>query len=53
MSFMVEGWFRDKDENTICQEGYRKKQKTLPENQGDMEATVDSAHQDHFSKWRL
>jgi hypothetical protein len=43
---MVRGWFRDKDETSTCQEGYRKKQKTHPENREDTEIKADSGRAD-------
>ena len=53
MGFVVKGWFRDKDEKTICPEGYRKKQKTHQENQEGLEAKEGFAQVDHFSEWLL
>jgi hypothetical protein len=50
---MVGGWFRDKDENLTCQEGYQKKQKMPQENQDVLEAAEGSAQADHFSKQHL
>ena len=44
--FVARGWFRDKDENTTCQDGYRKKPKTHPRNLEDTEAKADIVQAD-------
>jgi hypothetical protein len=49
MSFVVEGWSRDKDENLTCHVGYQKRQEMRQESQGDMGAKADFAQADHFS----
>jgi hypothetical protein len=50
---MVKGWLRDKDENTTCPEGYRKKQRTHQENQEGLEVTEGFARADLLSNQRL
>ncbi|MEM2147900.1 MAG: hypothetical protein QXJ94_04780 [Candidatus Bathyarchaeia archaeon] len=46
-SVALRGWFRDKDEKIICQEGYQKKQKTSRENQEDLEVAGASTLANH------
>lgn len=48
--FVVKGWFRDKDENHTCREGYQKKPRTHQESREDLEAKADSAQADHPSQ---
>jgi hypothetical protein len=50
---MVKGWLRDKDENTTCPEGYRKKQRMHQENQEGLEVTEGFARADLLSNQRL
>ncbi|MGD0029640.1 MAG: hypothetical protein ABSC91_11955 [Candidatus Bathyarchaeia archaeon] len=38
---MAKGWFRDKDENLTCQEGYLKGQKTRQESRDDLGVEAD------------
>jgi hypothetical protein len=50
---MAKGWFRDKDENLTCQEGYLKRQKTHQESRDDLGAEADFDPADLLSNHHL
>jgi hypothetical protein len=48
---MASGWFRNKDEKTICPEGYLIKQRTPRESREDMEVKKGIARPDPLLAW--